>query len=214
MFANPIIRILIGAPAAAAITYGLFIAMNALISTPWVKPEEKKQRVIERITPAQEDTEIRRSSRAKPRQPQSADRPPPPPKLSTSKQDINLPTPNIEGAPPGELRIERMSSLALNPVAISDRDAQPIRPPLPTYPTRAQERGLEGSCDVRFDVDVRGKPYNINADCTDSIFKREAERAVSRVEFAPKIVRGQAAERRNVVYPLEFQMADGGGRRR
>ena len=40
------------------------------------------------------------------------------------------------------------------------------------------------------------------------MLKREAERAVSRVEFAPKIIRGQAAERRNVVYPLEFTLAE------
>ncbi|HAW53392.1 MAG TPA: energy transducer TonB, partial [Hyphomonas sp.] len=46
------------------------------------------------------------------------------------------------------------------------------------------------------------------ATCTDSVFKREAERAVSKVEFAPKIIRGKAAERRNVVYPLEFKLAD------
>ena len=55
-------------------------------------------------------------------------------------------------------------------------------------------------------MDTRGRPYNVEASCTDSVFKREAERAVSRVEFAPKIVRGQPAERRNVVYPLEFQL--------
>ncbi|MBR9834458.1 MAG: TonB family protein, partial [Alphaproteobacteria bacterium] len=95
-----------------------------------------------------------------------------------------------------------------DPVAISDRDAQPIRPPLPTYPTRAAERGVEGSCDVRFDVDTRGRPYNVQATCTDNVFKREAERAVSRVEFAPKIVRGAAAERKNVVYPLEFKLSN------
>ena len=95
-----------------------------------------------------------------------------------------------------------------DPVAISDRDAQPIRPPAPSYPQRAAERGTEGSCDVRFDVDTRGRPYNISATCTDSVFKREAERAVSKVEFAPKIIRGKAAERRNVVYPLEFKLAD------
>jgi protein TonB len=59
---------------------------------------------------------------------------------------------------------------------------------------------------VRFDVDTRGKPYNVSATCTDSIFKAEAERAVGRVEFAPKIVRGKAVERRNVVYPLEFNI--------
>ncbi|MEM7491746.1 MAG: TonB family protein [Pseudomonadota bacterium] len=213
MFANPIIRILLGAPAAAAITYVLFIGMNALISTPWVKPDDKEQRTIERITPLEENTEVRRRARAKPRQQRNADKPPPPPKLSTSKRDINLPTPSIQGAAPTELRIDRMSSLAIDPVAISDRDAQPIRPPLPTYPNRAAERGIEGSCEVRFDVDVRGKPYNISADCSDNIFRREAERAVSRVEFAPKIVRGKAAERRNVVYPLEFQLEDGGRRR-
>jgi protein TonB len=59
---------------------------------------------------------------------------------------------------------------------------------------------------VRFDVDTRGRPYNVQATCTDNIFKSEAERSVSRVEFAPTIVRGQAVERRNVVYPLEFKL--------
>ncbi|MCI4645428.1 MAG: energy transducer TonB, partial [Hyphomonadaceae bacterium] len=66
------------------------------------------------------------------------------------------------------------------------------------------ERGIEGSCEVRFDVNARGEPFNVEAVCTDSVFRREAERAVSRVRFAPKIVRGQALERRNVVYPIEF----------
>jgi len=213
MFANPLIRILIGAPLAALITYVLFVGMNALISTKYVKPDADEARKIERITPLEENTEVQRRTRAKPRRLASADKPPPPPKLSTSKSNIDLPTPSIQGSAPTELNIDRMSSLAIDPVAISDRDAQPIRPPVPTYPTRAAERGTEGSCDVRFDVDTRGRPYNVQATCTDNVFKREAERAVSRVEFAPKIIRGQAAERRNVVYPLEFQLADGGRRR-
>jgi TonB family protein len=88
----------------------------------------------------------------------------------------------------------------------SDRDARPIRPPVPSYPQRAQQRGLSGSCDVRFDVDPRGKPYNVAATCTDAVFKTEAERAVSEVEFVPKIVDGKAVERLNVVYPLEFNL--------
>ena len=92
------------------------------------------------------------------------------------------------------------------PQQSSDREAQPIRPPVPSYPQRAWELGLSGSCDVRFDVDARGKPYNVVATCSDDIFKTEAERAVSRVEFAPQIVRGEAVERRNVVYPLDFNI--------
>ena len=91
---------------------------------------------------------------------------------------------------------------------ISDRDAQPIRSPVPTYPIRAAERGLEGECEVQFDIDAEGVPYNIYATCTDVVFKRSSELAVSQALFAPKIEAGQAVERFNVVYPLGYSLAD------
>lgn len=206
MFSSPLIRIGVGVPVAAAVTYLLYILMMWLITPNEIELNEADQRVLEAITPEQQNTETRIRQRSKANKIDAADKPPPPPKLSSSKSQIDLPTPSIQGAAPTELNFERVQSLAIDPVAISDRDAQPIRPPTPSYPQRAAERGIEGSCDVRFDVDVRGRPYNVSATCTDSIFKREAERAVNRVEFAPKIVRGQAAERRNVVYPLEFTL--------
>lgn len=208
MLTNPIIRLVIGIPLAAIVVYGLFTFMYSMINQDYEQPDVTEQRVLERITPAEDNTEVRTRSRNKAQKIDSADKPPPPPKMSASRSDIDLPTPNIQGAAPTELNVGRLDSLSIDPVAISDRDAQPIRPPLPSYPSRAAERGLEGSCDVRFDVDTRGRPYNIEADCTDSIFKREAERAVQKVEFAPKIIRGKAVERRNVVYPLEFQMSE------
>lgn len=206
MLTNPIIRLGIGIPLAAVVVYLLFTFMYSMINQDYVQPEVEEDRVLARITPAEEDTEVRTRARNKAQRIQSADKPPPPPKMSATRSDIDLPTPNIQGAAPTELNVGRLDSLAIDPVAISDRDAQPIRPPVPTYPTRAAERGIEGTCEVRFDVDTRGRPYNVQATCSDSVFKREAERAVSRVEFAPKIVRGQAAERRNVVYPLEFRL--------
>ncbi|MCA8901430.1 MAG: TonB family protein [Hyphomonas sp.] len=208
MFANPLTRLLVGLAIAIPIVYLLFIMMSRLITVTEVKLEAGEQRVLTAITPQQSDSEIRTRQRSKPKRIDSAQKPPPPPKVSATKSNINLPTPRIEGAAPTELNLGRMQSLAIDPVAISDRDAQPIRPPTPSYPQRAAERGTEGSCDVRFDVDTRGKPYNIVATCTDSVFKREAERAVSKVEFAPKIIRGKAAERKNVVYPLEFQLSN------
>lgn len=208
MLANPMIRLVIGIPAAIIVTLGLFFLMNAFISVKEVTFDEKKVIRLNKITPSKEDAEIRTKDRAKPKKLDSANKPPPPPKLSAAKSDVNLPAPQIQGAAPTELKFDRVQQLAFDPVAVTDRDAQPIRPPVPTYPQRAAERGIEGSCDVRFDVDVRGKPYNIVADCTDSVFQREAERAVSKVEFAPKIVRGKPAERRNVVYPLVFQLGN------
>ncbi|HAE94229.1 energy transducer TonB [Hyphomonas atlantica] len=208
MLNNPLLRLVIALGIAVPIVYALFMLMNYLISVKEVRLDESEQRVLSAITPQQQDSDVRVRQRSKPKRIDSAQKPPPPPKVSATKSQIDLPTPRIEGAAPTDLNLGRMDSLAIDPVAISDRDAQPIRPPTPSYPQRAAERGTEGSCEVRFDVDTRGRPYNITATCTDNVFKREAERAVSKVEFAPKIIRGQAAERKNVVYPLEFKLAD------
>ncbi|MBI1399667.1 MAG: TonB family protein [Hyphomonas sp.] len=199
-------RFLIATAIAVPIVLAIFMLMNALISVKELRLASGETRVLAAITPQKQDSDVRTRQRAKPQRIDSAAKPPPPPKQSATKSSINLPTPKIDGAVPQNLDLGRMKSLAIDPVAVSDRDAQPIRPPTPSYPQRAQERGLSGSCDVRFDVDTRGKPYNVQATCTDSVFKAEAERAVSKVEFAPKIVRGKAVERRNVVYPLEFNI--------
>jgi protein TonB len=206
MFANPLTRFLVGVAIAIPIVYLLFIMMSSLISVKEVNLEKSEQRVLTAITPQKQDSEVRTRQRSKPKRIESAKKPPPPPKVSATKSNINLPTPKIEGAAPTELNLGRMQSLAIDPVAISDRDAQPIRPPTPSYPQRAAERGIEGTCEVRFNVDTRGRPYDISATCSDPVFKSEAERAVGKVEFAPKIVRGKAAERKNVVYPLEFKL--------
>lgn len=206
MFNSPIGRFLVSFAIAAPIAVVIFLLMSALISVDEITLDSKESRVLTAITPQSQDSDVRTRQRAKPQRIESAAKPPPPPKQSATKSSINLPTPKIEGAVPQNLDLGRMKSLAIDPVAVSDRDAQPIRPPTPSYPQRAQERGLSGTCDVRFDVDTRGKPYNVQATCSDSVFKTEAERAVGRVEFAPKIVRGKAVERRNVVYPLEFNI--------
>jgi protein TonB len=207
MFSNPLIRLIVGVPAAIAVTLALFFMMNFFISVKEVSLEEKERITLSKITPQIETADIRANSRSQPKKIDSANKPPPPPKLSAAKSDVNLPTPTIQGAAPTEVKFERLEKLAFDPVAVSDRDAQPIRPPVPSFPQRALERGIEGECEVKFDVDVRGKPYNVVATCTDSIFVSEAKRAVEKVEFAPKIERGKPAERRNVVYPLVFQIA-------
>jgi protein TonB len=208
MFNSPMMRLLIATLIAIPIVLAIFFIMNALISVKEIQLDSGEQRVLAAITPQKQDSDVRTRQRAKPQRIDAAAKPPPPPKQSATKSSINLPTPKIDGAVPQNLDLGRMKSLAIDPVAVSDRDAQPIRPPAPSYPQRAQERGLSGSCDVRFDVDTRGKPYNVAATCTDAVFKTEAERAVSKVEFAPKIVRGKAVERRNVVYPLEFNISE------
>ncbi len=206
MFNTSFGRILIGGVLAIPVVIGMFLLMNWVIAVDEISIDEDESRVIQAITPQKRDLDARTRQRAKPKPIETAKKPPPPPKISTTKSDINLPTPKIEGVKPQGLKIDRMANIAVDPVAISDRDAQPIRPPTPTFPQRAAERGISGTCDVRFDVDTRGKPYNIKATCSSDMFTQEAERSVSRVEFAPKVIRGKPAERKNVVYPLEFKL--------
>lgn len=102
------------------------------------------------------------------------------------------------------LQIKQLENRRLT---LPERDVQPIQSPAPQYPSRALERGLSGLCEVYFDVDSSGQPYNVQATCSKRIFKIEAEAAVSKAKFAPKIVNGLPVERTNVVYPIEFNIA-------
>jgi TonB family protein len=84
------------------------------------------------------------------------------------------------------------------------RTAFPISPPRLTFPRRAAERGISGTCEVYFDLDARGKPMNVVAVCSNRLFQAEAERAIVQTEFVPKRVDGRPVEQRDMVYPLEF----------
>ncbi|MEO9968841.1 MAG: TonB family protein [Hyphomonadaceae bacterium] len=202
---TPMRRFTISVLPAAGMTVGLFLAMAALIAVDFMPAEAEVSRVIDRIVPELiEETEVQARPKLEPIR--AAVQPPPPPKFSVQKTDIDLPTPSILGTAPTEILVNQVQSLDVRPVAISDRDAQPINRPVPIYPARAVARGIEGECQVRFNVDVRGRPYNVDADCTDSLFKSEAERAVADVKFASKLVAGEARERSNVVYPLSFKL--------
>ena len=69
--------------------------------------------------------------------------------------------------------------------------------------------GIQGYCEVTFSVDEGGYPFSLSTSCTQPVFCYQSKRAISRVRFAPKIVGGQALPRFNVVYPLEYRMAEG-----
>ena len=91
-----------------------------------------------------------------------------------------------------------------------DTDAQPIRPPVPSYPQMAAMLGLQGYCEVTFSVDEDGNPFSLSTSCTQPIFCYQSMKAISRVQFAPKLVNGAPAPRFNVVYPLEYRLQDSG----
>ena len=80
MLSNPIIRLAIGIPLAALVVYLLFTFMYSMINQDYEQPDVEEQRVLERITPADDNQEVRTRSRNKAQRIDSADKPPPPPK--------------------------------------------------------------------------------------------------------------------------------------
>ena len=110
------------------------------------------------------------------------------------------------GSAPEVVPTLTLAGLMTAPTPVTDRVATPVRPLMVTYPNSAASRGLEGICEVSFDITPQGLPYNVEANCTHRVFEDEARRAVSRSEFLPQIINGHAVETHRVVYPLEFRL--------
>ncbi len=89
------------------------------------------------------------------------------------------------------------------------RQALPIRAPQIVYPAEARAKGLEGDCEVRLDVNPRGVPTRVQAECSDPVFVGPVETAYSMVRFAPRVVRGEPIGRENIVYAVEFSLEEG-----
>ena len=92
--------------------------------------------------------------------------------------------------------------------SVSIKPEQRINPPIPVYPKVAIDAGIEGDCEVTFNVSERGLPEHIKAICSDAIFRASAEAAIAEALFAPKIVRGKASPRLGVTYPIEYRLGN------
>ncbi|MCF6328872.1 MAG: energy transducer TonB [Henriciella sp.] len=190
---------------AAIITTGLFLGMQALIKGNNYEPPVSSPRIIEGFTVKFEGPPtIYRDSRVI-LLPDAVAPPAAPPPLKAGAS-INFEPIQMIGAVPDIAEIDRMLPITLPTTGLGNREARPIRAPIVTYPEAAARKGIQGTCDVRMDVTPQGRPYNVVATCTSQVFVKEAERAVSRVEFLPKISNGEALRRQNVIYPLDFKL--------
>ena len=206
MLNSPASRAPTAALLALPVAYGLFLLMSSLIDVKEVTLVKTPSRILGTFTPQLPDSIDEVRKRPKP-QPLDAAVKPPPPRLSTTAVDIKVPVPDISGAVPMSPPT-RVVMPKITPVVVSSRTYQVIREPMPAYPRKAVERGLSGSCNVAFSIDPRGKPFHVSAACTDPVFASEAERSVSKAEFAPQLVDGQFVSVTGLEYPLDFKLAD------
>ena len=76
------------------------------------------------------------------------------------------------------------------------------------FPPEALTLQQEGICEIKLNVSRRGVPSNVLAACSDPMFTREAERAVSNARFKPVRVNGAIARGVNATYEMKFCLGD------
>lgn len=200
-----IVRLLVGAPLAAIVTFLLFTLMQILIFEDGTPLEEAGDDIRISIAEAPEEIQARVRD-ANIDQVEDVTPPPPPPAIERARAD--QPTESMSTIVGGLPEFDR-PSLAGGDISfdVSDRDAQPLVRIPPQYPPRAAERGIEGRCSVEFDVTPDGNPTNVRIlSCTNSVFERETIRAVERWRYEPRVQDGVAQWRRGVQTQFDYNL--------
>lgn len=187
---------------AVPLVYALFLAASLLIKVDELVLTKAPERVLTSIVPAPDKPltpEIRKPliEMTLIEKPPAFDRP----RIETTG---DAPAYTFTAPESDIFTLSKLTPPVAAVIPVAGRDIEALRAPAPSIPTAAITRGISGSCDVMFDVDVRGRPFNLIAQCTNDIFKAEAIRAVSTAEFLPKVRNGAPVEQRGAIYPIEF----------
>jgi protein TonB len=199
------IRLIVGVPIAAVITFLLFTLMQILIFEEEVNLDDEREELRITISDVAEDIQVRQRDLTLD-DVQQAEPPPPPPQIP--RQAADAPSEDVRTTM-GALPDFDAPNLTGDQVSfdVSDRDAQPLVRIEPQYPPRAAERGVEGNCTVQFDVTPDGQPTNISiVSCTSTLFQAATIRAVERWRYEPRIEGGNAVWRRGVQTRLDYQL--------
>ena len=113
---------------------------------------------------------------------------------------------NNEPGQPFAFRLRGVDYVAEPAPGQADRDLHSHVRPFVSFPQRASSQGLSGVCSVKFNVSISGEVYGAEAACTNRIFVREAEQAVSRSRYLPRIVNEHVVSSHDQILRLDFCM--------
>jgi protein TonB len=210
------LRVLLAAMVAIAVTFGLFLLMQRLISSGADDRAELEAIAGIHFGKVEIPDEIATKSRRKPPKPEPQKQPPPPPKLQVSKMDqqvqelpqMDLPAldvPMVGGAGMFIGNFQQVDHKA-------EGDIIPVVVIRPMYPREAAMTGTEGWVKVEFTITEVGTvkdPRVIDAN-PPRIFNREAIRAILKWKFKPRVIEGVAVERR-ATQVIDFTLDENSG---
>lgn len=209
------LRTLIAGLLAVAVTFGLFVFMQKLISSGGGNNDELDAIAGIHFGPVDIPDDVVTRSRRVPPKPPPPKNPPPPPKMEISKvnqavqQMPQLDMPNLDVPLIGGegMFIGSFAQVDKN----EEGDIIPVVVIRPMYPRDAAIAGLEGWVKVEFTITEVGTvkdPRVVDAD-PPRVFNREAVRAILKWKFKPRVVDGIAVERR-ATQVIDFSLDDTG----
>lgn len=159
---------------AVLITFALFIVMQILIRVDVIslpEPRPVEDFVISEYVPP-----VTVTPRTPP-EPEVVSPPPPTPVMNTQRSD--LPSDSGAGFQFVPVQVEPNIAATLEGMIIAPSPLV-MRVP-PAYPAREQERGLSGTCTIRYDILASGRTVNAQAtQCDSTGFARASLAAVER----------------------------------
>lgn len=188
---------------AAAVTFGLFWVMQALVGVAGEMLEGGTSPVVDFVR-LKRDTEPETKKRELPdRKP--PEQPPPPPQIDFAK-NLNPDSAVGEIVPMLDAKLELEASDLGSGGA--DRDVVPLVRVEPQYPMRAMQRGIEGWVELSFTISSAGTVTDVvvTASYPGTVFNRAAMQAVSKWKYNPKVENGEAVERKGIRQRLKFEL--------
>lgn len=205
------LRFLFSAVLAVVFTLGVFYFMYSLVASAKSRPEAGEPPPGIRFGPVDIPDEVTQRTRAKPPPPPPPKDPPPPPKMEIA--EVQQTTPNLPDLdiPNLDLPITQSGGLYLGGFGTIDKNQEGDIIPLvriqPIYPREAAIRRIEGWVQIEFTITPAGTvkdPRVIDSD-PPRLFDREAIRAILKWKFKPRVVDGQAVERR-ATQTIDFKL--------
>lgn len=196
-----IVRLGIGLPLAAAVTFALFFLMHSLIFMADTSLDEKgATKLADIFMPNTDiDTNVKEAKPEKPEDPEE----PPPDMPQPQFEDFEMNATQMNMATPLNASVD----IGLNGASASDGEFLPIVKVQPMYPNRAATRGIEGYCIVQYTVTATGTTRDpVVTDCPNSVFSRASIKAALKFKYKPRVVDGVAVEVAGVRNKFTYQL--------
>jgi protein TonB len=195
-------RLIVSLVFAFVVTSGLVLTMHLLIKSNLAPPDEGEEFKIPDIT--MDNREVREEfDTAKVEKPEDVEEPPPDvPEPEFDSPDLDN---SISIAPKVGVKVNVGGIGGLG----QDGDYLPIVKVNPRYPSRAQSRGIEGYCTVKYVVTTTGETRDVQeADCPNRVFLSASIKAAQKFKYKPKVVDGEPIEVPGVHNRFIFELAD------